>query len=262
MDTYPQVADLQNTRKQSALHVCLESNALECYQTLIRCRCPSLDIRAEDLFGQLPVTCWKRVMEQKREASSLGWRAPPQTAPVSPTRSSERWFSPPSRSPTTRPAPSLLPTPFPHYFPHSPAGETPARAGGARARAALGGEGRQSARSLAAGPRGVPNRGGDGADARHSARPRRQLRDETRRRVPEIEGFPGLAGSSSKKTAWSRWTSTRRSARRAFCRRGARRRRSARRWTSSTRPLWRARKSGTCSAWSGRRDTTSGPTGR
>lgn len=116
MDTYPQVADLQNTRKQSALHVCLESNALECYQTLIRCRCPSLDIRAEDLFGQLPVTCWKRVMEQKREASSLGWRAPPQTAPVSPTRSSERWFSPPSRSPTTRPAPSLLPTPFPHYF--------------------------------------------------------------------------------------------------------------------------------------------------
>ena len=149
----------------------------------------------------------------------------------------------------------------PLFF-HSPAGETPARAGGARARAALGGEGRQSARSLAAGPRGVPNRGGDGADARHSARPRRQLRDETRRRVPEIEGFPGLAGSSSKKTAWSRWTSTRRSARRAFCRRGARRRRSARRWTSSTRPLWRARKSGTCSAWSGRRDTTSGPTGR
>lgn len=69
MDTYPQVAELQNLQNQNALHICLESNALECYQTLIRCRSPSLDIRSEDRFGQIPVNLWKKVMEEKREMS-------------------------------------------------------------------------------------------------------------------------------------------------------------------------------------------------
>lgn len=70
MDSYPQVADLQNLQDQNALHICLESNALECYQTLLRCRCPSLDVRSSDRLGEIPLTLWKRVMEQKRESSA------------------------------------------------------------------------------------------------------------------------------------------------------------------------------------------------
>ena len=67
MDTYSQVAGILNKNNQNALHVCLEWNAIESYQALIRMRSPDLDIHAEDVFGIVPVTQWKKIMEMKRE---------------------------------------------------------------------------------------------------------------------------------------------------------------------------------------------------
>ena len=67
MDTYPQLASIQNHMQQNALHVSLESNALEVYQLLVRYHCPELDVRATDQFGRIPIDTWKHVMEEKRE---------------------------------------------------------------------------------------------------------------------------------------------------------------------------------------------------
>ena len=71
MDTVPQIASIRNFQDQNALHICIESNALDCYQALIRCRSPDLDIRSPDIFGQIPVNLWKAVMEEKRSSSTF-----------------------------------------------------------------------------------------------------------------------------------------------------------------------------------------------
>ena len=73
MDTYPQLASIQNHKQQNALHVSLESDALEVYQLLIRYHNPELDVRAADQFGRIPIDIWKRVMEEKREKSCSGF---------------------------------------------------------------------------------------------------------------------------------------------------------------------------------------------
>ena len=73
MDTYPQLASIQNHKQQNALHVSLESDALEVYQLLIRYHSPELDVRAADQFGRIPIDIWKRVMEEKREKSCSGF---------------------------------------------------------------------------------------------------------------------------------------------------------------------------------------------
>lgn len=67
MDAHPELAGLVNHKNQNALHVCLESNATESYQTLIRYHNADLDIHAEDFFGVTPISQWKKVMELKRE---------------------------------------------------------------------------------------------------------------------------------------------------------------------------------------------------
>lgn len=73
MDTYPQLASIQNYRQQNALHVSLESDSLEVYQILIRYHCPDLDVRSADQYGRVPIDIWKRVMEEKREKSCSGF---------------------------------------------------------------------------------------------------------------------------------------------------------------------------------------------
>lgn len=73
IDSYPSLASTRNKRQQSALHVCLESNALDAYQTLIRCHSPDLDIRSPDQFGHIPIDIWKHVMEEKRELGCSGF---------------------------------------------------------------------------------------------------------------------------------------------------------------------------------------------
>ena len=67
MDTYPNVASIRNKKGQSALHVCLENSAIEAYQLLIQCRSPDLDVKEKDIFGNDPISKWKRIMEEKRE---------------------------------------------------------------------------------------------------------------------------------------------------------------------------------------------------
>lgn len=67
MDTYPHIAALLNNKQQNALHVSLEFNAVESYQTLVRYHSPDLNIRSEDIFGHAPIDMWMKVMEKKRE---------------------------------------------------------------------------------------------------------------------------------------------------------------------------------------------------
>lgn len=68
MDNHSEIASIVNKANQNALHTCLEWNATESYQTLIRLHSSDLDIRAEDVFGRTPVAQWKKIMEAKREA--------------------------------------------------------------------------------------------------------------------------------------------------------------------------------------------------
>lgn len=70
MDNHSELATILNNKQQNAYHVCLEFNATESYQTLIRLHCSDLDIRAEDIFGISAITQWKKVMEAKREKGS------------------------------------------------------------------------------------------------------------------------------------------------------------------------------------------------
>lgn len=49
------------------MHVCLENSAIEAYQLLIQCRSPDLDVKEKDIFGNDPISKWKRIMEEKRE---------------------------------------------------------------------------------------------------------------------------------------------------------------------------------------------------
>ena len=70
MNDYPDIASIVNKKNQNILHTCIEWNAIESYQALIRLHNPSLDIHAEDIFGTTPIDQWKKIMEMKRESGS------------------------------------------------------------------------------------------------------------------------------------------------------------------------------------------------